>query len=392
MMKTLLLQIITALSVASAPEESPVADDTSAADITAPNEASTTVDTAPTIFSTDSSPTASPGIIDDSMMMHPRNAPVDSPTASDSLSNPSLPTLSGGSTVPKIFSDHDTSTIDTLSVRNGSYFSAGFGWSLGGFTLMSLWENALPDSLGSFGLTVSSFSIPYDSSADPAQTQVDTALLSFSVKEEPASYTMCFPVTLSLVRLRENDCFSISLYGSWMRKIFAATIAAVNDSLARKADFREQMNIFSGFLSFAYGRRIPREYFSIQNVERSYFNAAVELAPLISCIIRRNVNAPGSDVRFGQLREKIASPPRRYLHGRAATLRLGLNLVKRLNANSATNFGIAYCIQGYGYFYEAGNRVAFNTIDPSNGKKGRPLYWVSHRFEISIAILRLHGT
>ena len=236
-------------------------------------------------------------------------------------------------------------------MRNGSYLSAGPGWSLGGFTLMSLWENSLPDSLGGFGLDAASFAIPYDSSAGPARP-TDTAALTYSVKEKPAVYTMCFPLSLSLVRLGENDRLGFSLYGSWMRKVYAATIAAAGDSLARKTDFQEQINVFSVFLSVAYGRRIPKVYFSIQDFDRTYFSAALEIAPLIACSIRRKVDASASDARFEEIQKTISSPSHRFLHGGAASLRLGLNLVRRLNAFSASEFGISYCIQGYGYFLD----------------------------------------
>ena len=285
----------------------------------------------------------------------------------------------------------DTSVIDTTVLRNGFYFSAGIGWSLGDFDLLSLWENTLPDTLGSFGLTASSFSIPYDTAAGAdQQPPSDTALLTFSVKDKPVVYTMSFPLSLSLVHLGANNRFAFSLYGSWMRKVFAATIAADNDSLLRKVDYREQMNVFAAFLSIAFSRRIPTEYFSIHGVQSSFFTAAIEIAPLIASTIHRNVAAPASDVRFGKLQDSISSPSRRFLHGSAAALRLGLNLVKRVNRNSATDFGIWYSIQGYGYFWEEGNRVRFSTIDPVNPKKERPLYWISNRFEISFAIMRLH--
>lgn len=294
-----------------------------------------------------------------------------------------------GSKKSQSFAPPDTSKIDTLSVADGSYFSAGFGWSLGDFTLLSLWEKALPDSLGSFGFTTTSFNVPYDSSAG-AEQSIDTALLSFSVKEKPAAYTMSFPLSFSLIRIRENDRFSLSLHGSWMRKIFTATIAAVGDTLARKADYRESMNIVSAFFSAGYSRLIPTEYFSIQGVARSHFTAAFEFAPMIACMIRRTITVPAADERFGKLQKEMSSPSRRLLHGRAATVRLGLNLLRRLNSEYATDFGISYCIQGYGYFREKGARTTFIDIDPANSKKGHPLYWISNRFEISFAFMRLH--
>ncbi|MBN1306603.1 MAG: hypothetical protein JXA18_01705 [Chitinispirillaceae bacterium] len=378
-----------AFSFTAAPVDTAAAADTavSSVDTIAPVDGSPVSTAAGPASSADSPSTALPGITEDSSTAPHRAAPVVSPASVDTMQKPSFPvdTSTRLSRAPP-----DTSAIDTTVVKNGFYVSAGIGWSLGGFSLFSLWENALPDSLESLGLTASSFSIPYDTAPGAEQPPGDTALLTFSVKERPAVYTMCFPLSLSLVRLGDNNRFAFSLYGSWMRKIFAATIAAAGDSLARKADYRERMNVFSAFFSFAYGRRIPAEYFSIREVQSSYFTAAVEIAPLIACTIRRSVSSPASDKRFGNLHNSISSPSQRFLHGSAAALRLGLSLVKRLNRNSAIDFGIWYCIQGYGYFLEDGGRVRFTAVDPDNHKKGRPLYWTSNRLEISAALMRLH--
>ncbi|MBN1575151.1 MAG: hypothetical protein JW913_01265 [Chitinispirillaceae bacterium] len=394
MKPTIILLITLRFFTVAAPVDTVATGDTIPVSDTAtlsPDSAALHSDTSAPFTSTDTSSIAAPDTVNNSGITPAHAVPRSSPGTTDSPSTSALLPKASDVKLRHSSARPDTTVIDTIAARNGSYFSAGIGWSLGGFTLLSLWENALPDSLGSFRLTSTSFSIPFDSTADSARLQsVDTALLTFSVKEKPAVYTMCFPLSLSLVRLRENDRFSFSLYGSWMRKIFAATIAATGDSLARKVDYRERMNVFAAFLSIAYGRRIPAEYFSIQEVRNSFFTAAVEIAPLIACTVRRTVSAPASDVRFGNLHNSISSPSRRFLHGSAAALRLGLNLVKRLNRNSATDFGIWYCVQGYGYFREDGNRVRFNNIDPANSKKGRPLYWISNRFEISFAIMRLH--
>ncbi len=328
------------------------------------------------------------------------------PGAADSAADSSRPHFSPGSvltdttkktvisgrtsltSVRRLSNPGDTFHADTSKIRNGFYFSGGLGWSLGGFTLLDLWENSLPDSLGSLGLFDTSFRILPDTSTVSQKQTADTIPISFSVKENPAQYTMFFPLFVSFVRIGENDRLSFTLYGAWLRKVFSASITAKADSPERKVDYREQMNILSAFFSLSYGRLIPREYFSIEGVERSYLSAAFEIAPFIACNILRKAIAPSTDVRFGLIRDKIVSPESRFLHGSAAALRLGINTLKQINATGATDFAIAYCLQGYGFFFEKGDRVAFNTIDPSNIRKTHPLYWLSNRFEMSIAIMR----
>lgn len=269
---------------------------------------------------------------------------------------------------------------DTVGVPDGLYFSLGAGWSLGGFELMDIWVNGQPDSLASLGLTPASGISPPD----------DSALISFSIKDKPAEYTMCFPVTLSLVKFREDDRFSLSLSGSWMRKKFAATIAAKNDSIARKLDFSESMNVFSAFVSLAWGRSIPKEYFAVEGVDRNFFILGLDLSPFITCATSRKVTFPDDDSRFEAMGKELTSPSRRMLHGGAAAIRATLGMVKRVDDNSATEMGISFAMQGYGLFYERGKRAGFDMVDPADSRKDRRLSWVSTRFELYMALLHLH--
>jgi hypothetical protein len=285
-----------------------------------------------------------------------------------------------------ITSGKDEPPSDSTGVKDGRYLAAGIGWSLGSFELLSLWENALPDSLAHLGLSATSFSVPFDSSLNNSES-VDTALLTFAIKEAPVVYTMSFPVRIGMVRLRGNNRFGFSVSGSWMRKLFTATIAAKADSLIQKVDFKESINVYSLFCSFLWGHRIPEEYFSIDGVGRSYFTAALDVSPLIAVTIRRTAATAAPGTRFTEVKNHIATPPSRFLHGGAAAVRLGLTMVRRLNASSATDFGIWYSIQGYGYFHEKGNRVYFTGIDPSATRKERPLFWISNRLELSFSLL-----
>ena len=282
----------------------------------------------------------------------------------------------------------DTPPIDTTTINNGLYFSAGIGWSLGGFTLLKMWENALPDSLGGFELTDSSFQIVHDSTEEETPPNDDIAKLSFSIKEKPAIYTMSFPLTLSIVRLSDKNRLSFSLYGSWMRKVFTATIAATGDSLERKIDYEEAINIYSAYLSCALGFQIPEEYFSIEAIERTFFMVGIDISPIIACTIHRKVTAPSTDERLVNIQNHISSPERRFLRGGSAALRLGMSMMKRLNKRTVTDFSIWYSLQWYGYFYEKGDRTTFKDIDPEASKKGHNLSWISNRFEIAVSLMR----
>lgn len=276
--------------------------------------------------------------------------------------------------------------MDTTTIRNGFYFSAGFGWSLGNVKMMDLWQRSLPDSLGSLDLTGNAYAVPYDST-EPDQEIVDTARIAFSVKEDPAPYSMSFPVCISLTRLRENDFLSFSLQGSWMRKVFSATIATPDDSLERKVDFIESINHYTLFASFAYGIALPEYYFSVEGIERTSFTLALDISPILATSINRKVTASDDDERFMAIKKHIRSP-HRFIRGTAAAGRIGLSTIKRVDQRHAMDYGIWYSLQWNGFFKEEGNRVSFNDIAPSYRRKDKPLSWFSNRFELTIAILR----
>jgi hypothetical protein len=295
------------------------------------------------------------------------------------------PADSTGKEMTAPHSVQDTLT-DTTTVRNGFYLSAGFGWSLGSVKMMDLWQHSLPDSLGSLDLTTDAFAVPYDST-EPDLQNVDTAHIAFSVKEAPAPYSMCFPVSVSLKRLRENDFLSFSLQGSWMRKVFSATIATPDDSLERKVDIIESINHYTLFASFVYGVALPEHYFSVEGIERTSFTLALDLSPLLVTSINRKVTGPDDDERFAAIKKHIRQT-HRFIHGTAAAGRLGLSTIRRVDQRHAMDYGIWFSLQWNGFFREEGKRVSFNAIAPSYHAKDRPLSWFSSRFELTIAILR----
>lgn len=339
--------------------------------------------------------TADTAVLSDSTTFPGGNAVADT-TPAESLGDDSV--SSGPATSPPRLTGiphhgpEDTqtdSTDDSLGVPDGSFFAAGIGWSLGSFELLDIWENTLPDSLEHFGLTATSFQLGNDTSEGQESSVTDTGRIAFSVKEEPAVYTMSFPLRISFVKIRDKSRLALSMSGSFMRKTFSATISPVNEDISRKVDYIESVNVYSLFLGCAYGRRIPAEYFSIEGVERTTLSAAVEFSPLIACHINRKVKAPGDDTRLQIIREKISSPKRRLLHGGAGAFRIGLTLLKRLSRKSASEISAWYTVQFYHYFHEGGNRIYFRNVDRTDDRKDQPLYWTSNRFELSFSFIYL---
>jgi hypothetical protein len=280
----------------------------------------------------------------------------------------------------------DIPVEDTVKLRHGTYLVAGFGWALGNFALSDYWESALPDSLANFGLADTAFRMQVDSTSTVGLHLSDTARLKFSIKEKPSIYTMSFPVSFSLVNITGKRRISISLIGSWMHKVYTATIGLVNDTTDLQCDYQQSFNVYSLFLSAVYGTEIPSEYFTIDGIEKCFFVCGIDCSPLIATTIATTVKAPDYP-RLQEIKHHLESSDDRFFHGGSIALRAGLSMVKRINKKNATDAGFYYTIQGYGYFLEDGKRMAFNDIDPSSRKKDRPLFWISNRFELSIALL-----
>lgn len=280
----------------------------------------------------------------------------------------------------------DSISGDTTELVEGALFGAEFGWSLGSFALTDYWERALPDSLGSFSLSSSSFAVPPDTSATEAVAFSDTAALEFKVREAPTVYTMSFPVALSLVSLSPNRRLTLSLRGSWMRKVQTSAITLRKDTSGAVVDYRQSINIYSLFLSATYGRRIPAEYFSVEGIERCYFITGIDLSPLINARIASKSTSPPGNKRLAAVALQ-SHTPRRALYGAAAGVRFGISMLKRINRTSATDVTACYTMQGYGYFFDKGTRVTTNAIAPGIDKRDKPLFWISNRFEIAITLL-----
>jgi len=283
----------------------------------------------------------------------------------------------------------DTAQADTSKLINGRMFGGEVGWSLGSFELTDYWERALPDSLGSFSLSSYSYALTPDSTSTDPVLFSDTAALLYKIKEEPSIYTMSFPLAFSFVSLTDTRRLTFSLRGAWMKKVQTAAISFKNDTTDAIVDYRQSINIYSLFLSATRGSRIPAEYFSVDGIERCYFITGIDLAPFINARMASNTTSPSGNERLKAVASQCTTPTR-SLYGGAAGFRVGISMLKRINTTNATDVSACYTMQGYGYFFEDGNRVSIKDIDPAAGKKDRSLFWITNRFEIAITFLKLH--
>lgn len=280
---------------------------------------------------------------------------------------------------------------DSLTLTNETYLSFGAGWSLGSNRYVKLWESSLPDSLGNWGLTNTSFRFVFDSTLiGPQPNQDDTANIAFSVKEKPALYSITFPLSVSLTRLRVDDRIAITLNGSWLHKLFKATVATVGDSVNRKVDISETLNMYSLFIDITYGHVIPPVYFSIDGIDKTYGSVGLGFSPLIFLASHQNVVAyGGNSSRMGRIAERIKSTSVEHaIHGTSAVFHCGLTTLQRLSPRQLLTVDVCFSMNWYGYFYEAGERMYSTNINRTESSDGAPLSWISNRFDLSFSLMR----
>jgi hypothetical protein len=261
--------------------------------------------------------------------------------------------------------------------HTGLFIGAGAGWTLGSFTLLDLWKQSLPDSLGDFGLDANSFAVEGDSSS-----------LKFVIKKDADYYNMTFPIKVSFHKIREKDFFSSALSFSMIRKGFKASVFPLKDSLEGKVDIRQNLSLYSLGIEFLYGFRIQERYFSIDGVDRSDFIIGAGISPLVSLQSINKADLNSDDPRMVSVKESIHSFFNNHKSfGLALTLRTGLSTMKSFGSRGAIETGIFYTLNWYRRFFSSGKEVLTSDAFPESNDN-EPLSCISNRLEISFSLLR----
>lgn len=272
---------------------------------------------------------------------------------------------------------------------NGWHFGYGIGFSLGSLDILKSWERTLPTSLDSLGLDSKSF-MKSDTTNGPL-LPTDTTLIEFKQLEEPTTYSITFPFTVSISRFREYDRFMSSLSFSYISKQQKALIFSKNDTTGSRVDIRNKIIFYSLTLNVMYSRQIPPEYFAINKFDRTDFFIGLGLSPLVSIGTSYKVSShyDTQNERMKSIEQVVLDSAHSSLnaYGLAASFRAGINTVRHLSAKRSLEVTLAWSLNKYDYFKNNGVKVFEKDID-KNSESTSELSFLSNRFDISFSLLR----
>lgn len=285
-------------------------------------------------------------------------------------------------TKPSVKKDSTGAAIrDSFNVQAGTLIGGGIGLSIGSFKIFALWKNGLPQSLADLGLKDTSFRLAGD-----------TVSLAFTTKQAPDVYNMTFPLAISFGRLSQTHRYEAAVSFSMLTKDFrsAVSVGAASDSTARSIDISQSMRLYAITLDLLYGSAIPERYFSIAGADRTDLIAGVSITPFVNVHTTTGISTPApSDVRLLVVRDSIS---RRLNHVSASGIafgwRLGIAKMRHLSKKGGVEGRLCYCGAWTPAFRKTSGILTEKEIGAnSNDPDGRVSY-VSHRFEISVALIR----
>jgi hypothetical protein len=248
------------------------------------------------------------------------------------------------------------------------YWGIGAGWGLGSFPLFSEWESGLPDSSARL--------------AGPGST-----VPKFTIREPVNSYNIFWPLLVSVTPfVNERQALSIegSLYLFFSGKTFQASLAAGNDSLPSSVEWNQSCAATFFSLGLDYRRRIPEEYFKVENVKRTTANIGLSAVPLMRFSKRSSFSARGiPDSTIARLEGKMDN---RTFYGMGCSWKIGISSLRKLSPKSGVEIGISYIGRYLGYFKNGRASMAWKDLNPHNGRAEEKISFLSHTFEISLVL------
>jgi hypothetical protein len=264
-----------------------------------------------------------------------------------------------------------------LTFKPGNYFGFGAGAALGNLPVIDLWKRSLCSSLEICNLTDSSFSTPEDKSD-----------LKFTVLEKPDAYDLGFPLSVNFLHFNENSFISTAASFFMINKQYKAIISSDNDSMQRKTDLKQTLRFYTVSLDFDFGKSIPREYFSIDGVDKSFFTAGFGVSPIVSVKTGYNVSSTKGDIRMQNVKTYVSSSINNVgAYGAGFTFRAGLTTVHNLR-RGALQTSLLYSCNLFDYFRKSGSFINNNDIYSEASDGTHRLSFLSNRIELRFTFLR----
>jgi hypothetical protein len=275
--------------------------------------------------------------------------------------------------------------IDTFNVHDATFVGAGFGLSLGGFQLFSLWQDGLPNSLADFGLSGLSCAVPGDSQA-----------LTFAARESPDVYNMTFPVAIALGRFSSVNRYQAMLSFSWLNKTARSTVEVGTDadSTGRRIIIANSFGMYTITLDLLYGRAIPEHYFSIDNGDRTDAMVGISASPFILLRKSNTVSYPASDRRLSAVNDSIEANLRSTFSasGIAVGWRMGIVRFRRLSKRGGFDAAITYAGRWSTLFRtNSGSILTEQEVNSRSGDPGKKVSFFSNSVEISFSLVQRLG-
>lgn len=276
--------------------------------------------------------------------------------------------------------------VDSFNLDSGFYIGGGVGLSIGSGQVFTLWKNGIQSHLSDFGLSDTSFLL--------AGGAGDTMKLVFRTQKAADVYNMMFPLSISAGRLAGGHRYSAAVSFTMLSKSsrLYVDIGDNADSTGRRLDISQSMGLYAITLDLIYGRAIPDRFFSIDGSDRTDFIAGISVSPFIGLNRTSSTGAledSVSDPRLWALRDSVA----RGLYsvsasGFALGWRLGVAKMRRLSVKGGVEGRLCYCGTWTANFRTPDGTLAEKEISPKSAAPDRKVSYVSHRFEISVSLIR----
>jgi hypothetical protein len=277
---------------------------------------------------------------------------------------------------------------DTISLlANRHFLGIGFGWTLGNFPLVTLWEQSLPDSLARLGLEPVSIVTDFSDTA-----QLDTVELRLEENDIPDAYHMTLPVLLSY-HLLPDSTRSIYVYGSgsFIRKSYNASIHT--DTTDNRVTINKSFLLTSFFLGATYHQRIPERYFTVTDMDRTFFTLGIGASPAIFYWKRGSVSLNASSSKLlSAIRDSISFVSEDIRsRGYGISWLLGMSFIRGITPKAGIQSGIYYGGNFMGWFRSEGNRVRVGSFDPRKQDADSPVQSISHSIMLRVQVIRRIG-
>ncbi|MFP4417268.1 MAG: hypothetical protein ACLFSB_08350 [Chitinispirillaceae bacterium] len=244
----------------------------------------------------------------------------------------------------------------TIQMWQHPFWTMGVGWSLGGMPFFETWQDGLPDS-----------SMMFVSQSDTVTSQID-------VKEDFATYHTTFPLSVAYhIPTDTLRSMSVEIMAWTTGKRFEAVW---EDSSVKYMEVGETIRLWNLEIGANYFLRIPDQFFSIDEVDRTYFTIGAFVAPIPILVYNSQQQGiaagPGEDYTF---------------IGKGVSWRAGLRAMREVERGRGIEVSVLYQGHWLGGFRDGDIPLKTRIFNPGSNDADEEVSFVAHRFTLLIRLL-----